>query len=159
MTTPTILPTGYAGDDTDFLKVKCDRSGAVRLSTGTVTVPAATAVGAFIGLIPFNKGARFLVHDKSVHVTDIDDGTDSTLNLGIVYDDNSTYTNDVDAWVSASTAGRAGGWLTIDEVEGMTLVTEANGWLVVENEANITESEGTITWSIGVVYDGLDANN
>lgn len=153
MTTPTVVPSKYAGDSTDFNKVKRDTFGAVRLETGTVTVPVATAEGAFIGLIPFNKGARFIVHDKSVHVTDIDDGTDSTLNLGIVYDDDTTYTNDVDAWVSASTAGQAGGWLTIDEVEGMTLETEANGWLVVENEANVTESEGTITWNIGVAYD------
>lgn len=153
MTLPNIVPTGFAGDATDFNKVKRDTFGAMRMVSGTVTVPDATAVGAFVGLVPFQKGARFFIHDKSVHVTDIDAGTDSTLNLGYIYDDNTSFINDVDAWVSASTAGQAGGWLTIDEVEGMTFVAEGNGWLVVENEANITEAEGTITFNVGVAYD------
>jgi hypothetical protein len=153
MTTPTILPAGYAGDSTDFNKVKRDTFGAVRQVSGAVTVPNSTAVGAFVGLVPFQKGARFIINDKSVHITDIDAGTDSTVNLGIVYDDNTTFTNDVDAFVSASTAGQAGGFLAIDEVEGLTLVTEGNGWLALENEANITEAEGTVTFTVGVVYD------
>lgn len=153
MTLPTIVPTGYSGTATDFLKVKRDTFGAMRIVTGEVTVPDETAAGAFIGLVPFQKGARFFIHDKSVHVTDIDAEDDSTLNLGYIYNDNVTFTNDVDAWVSASTAGQAGGWLAIDEVEGMTFVAEGDGWLVVENEANITEAEGTITFSVGVAYD------
>lgn len=153
MTTPTVVPTGYAGDDTDYLKVKRDPSGAARPVYGTVTVPSATAEGAFIGLVPFNKGAHFTLNDKSVHITDIDAGTDSLVNLGIIYDDNTTYTNDVDAFASASTAGQAGGFITIDETSGMTFEAEANGWLAVENDTNITESEGTITYNVLVSYD------
>lgn len=153
MTTPTIVPTGYQNDESDYRTCKVDRSGAVRQAAGTVTVPASTAVGAFIGLVPFNAGARFVINDKSVHITDIDAGTDSTVNLGIIYADTNEGTDDVDAFVSASTAGQAGGFLTIDETSGMTLVTTGNGWLAVENEANITEAEGTITFNVGVVYD------
>lgn len=153
MTTPTVVPSQYAGDDSDYLKAKVDRSGAVRQVTGTVTVPNATAVGAFIGLVPFQKGASFVIGDKSIHITDIDAGADSTVNVGIVYDDNTTYTNDVDAFASASTAGQAGGFIAVDEVAGLTFRAEADGWLVVENEANITEAEGTITYSVGVFYD------
>lgn len=153
MTTPTVVPVGFQNDYTDYLNVKADKSGAVRQASGTVVVPNATAVGAFIGLVPFNAGARFIINDKSVHTTDIDAGTDSTLNLGIIYQNSSEGTDDVDAFVSASTAGQAGGWLTIDETAGMTLITTGNGWLAVENEANITEAEGTITFTVGVVYD------
>lgn len=153
MTDMTIVPTQYAGDDTDFLKVKRDPSGAVRNVAGTVTVPSGTAEDVYIGLVPFQKGARFIINDKSVHVTDIDDGTDSELDLGIIYDDNTTHTNDEDAFASASTAGQAGGWITVDETSGMTLTTTGNGWLAVKNETNVTESEGTITFSVGVVYD------
>lgn len=153
MTTPTVVPTGYAGDDTDYLKVKRDPSGAARAVKGTVTVPTATAEGAFVGLVPFQKGARFTLDDKSVHITDIDTGTDSLVNLGFIYDDDTTYTNDVDAFASASTAGQAGGWVTIDEVEGMTFVTEANGWLALENDTNVTEAEGTVTFDVLVSYD------
>lgn len=153
MTTPTVVPTGFQNDYRDYLNVKADRSGAVRQAAGTVTVPNATAVGAFIGLVPFQAGARFVINDKSVHVTDIDGGIDSTLNLGVIYQNSDEGTDDVDAFVSASTAGQAGGWLTIDETSGMTLVTTGNGWLAVENKANVTEAEGTITFNVGVVYD------
>lgn len=153
MTTPTIVPAGFNGDATDFLKVKKDSFGALRLVNGTVTVPTATAAGVFVGLVPFTKGARFLVHDKSFHITDIDSGTDSLVNVGIIYDDNTTYTNDVDAFASASTAGQAGGFISIDEVAGMTFEAEANGWLVLENDVNATEAEGTVTFSVGVAYD------
>lgn len=153
MTTPTVVPTGFQNDYTDYLNVKCDKSGAVRQASGSVVVPNGTAAGAFIGLVPFNKGARFIVSNASVHTTDIDGGTDSLLNLGVIYQDSDEGTDDVDAFVSGSTAGRAGGWLTVDEVSGMTLVTTGNGWLAVENDVNVTEAEGTITFSVGVVYD------
>ena len=70
MTTPTIVPTGFAGDDTDFNKVKRDTFGAMRLVTGSATVASGTADGAFIGLVPFNKGARLKVDNASVHCGD-----------------------------------------------------------------------------------------
>ncbi len=153
MTTPTVVPVGYQNDYTDYLQVKCDRSGAVRQSSGDVAVPLATAAGAFIGLIPFNAGARFIVGGHSVHVTDIDGGTDSLLNLGVIYQDSDQGTDDVDLFVLASTAGRAGGYLTPTNPAGLDYVTTGNGWLAVENDVNVTEDAGTITWSIGVVYD------
>lgn len=154
MTTPTIVPNGYDGTYKDYLKAPSDRSGAVRSVQGSVTVPNATAAGAFIGLVPFNKGARFMIHDKSVYITDIDAGTDSLVNLGIIYSDDTTYTNDVDAFASGSTAGQTGGFITVDEVAGLSFVAEADGWLAVENDVNVTEAEGTITFNVGVAYDG-----
>ncbi len=153
MTTPTIVPVGFANDSTDYLKAKRDTFGAVRQVSGSVVVPTATAVGAFVGLVPFNKGARFVINSNSVHITDIDAGTDSTLNLGIIYKDTDEGTDDVDAFVAASTAGRSGGFLAITNPVGLSYVTTGDGWLVVENEANTTESEGTITYSVGVTYD------
>lgn len=153
MATPTVVPVGYSNNDTDFLKVKRDTFGAVRNIAGSVVVPNATAAGAFIGLVPFQKGARFILNDKSVHITDIDAGTDSLVNLGIIYDTVADGTDDVDAFVSQSTAGQTGGFLTIDETSGMTLTTTGNGWLAVENDVNATEAEGTITFNVSVVYD------
>jgi len=153
MTSPTIVPTRFQNNDTDFLKVKRDTFGAVRQVSDTVTVPTATAVGAFVGLVPFQAGARFIIGSTSVHITDIDAGTDSLVNVGIIYDDDTTHTNDVDAFSSNSTAGQAGGFIAVDETTGMTLETTGNGWLALENQANITESEGTVTFTVGVVYD------
>ena len=153
MATPTVVPTGFQNNDTDFLNVKSDRSGAVRQCSGDVTVPNATAVGAFIGLVPFNAGARFIVNNASVHVTDIDGGIDSLLNLGIIYDTTADGTDVVDAFVAGSTVGRTGGFMTVTNPVGLDYVTTGRGWLAVENDANITEAEGTITFSVGVVYD------
>jgi hypothetical protein len=153
MASPTVVPTKYAGDDGDFLIAPCDRSGAVRLVQGSVTVPDATAEGAFIGLIPFNSGARFVLNDKSIHVTDIDSGTDSLLNVGIIYESGEG-TDDVDAYAAASTAGQAGGFISLTNVAGLSTVTTGKGWLAVENDTNVTEAEGTITFAVGVAYDG-----
>lgn len=153
MADPTIVPSKYAGDDNDFLKAPCDRSGAVRSVYGVVTVPESTAEGAFIGLIPFNEGARFIIHDKAIHVTDIDDGTDSLLNVGVIYASAGDGTDDVDAFAAASTAGQAGGFISVTNVAGLNYVTTGRGWLAVENDTNVTESEGTITFNVGVVYD------
>lgn len=154
MTTPTILPTGYKGDYRDYLNAPgVDKSGAVRSVQGSVVIPTATSVGVYAGLVPFQKGARFIIHDKAVHVTDIDSGTDSTVNLGIVYEDNVTYTDDPVLFVAASTAGRSGGFLAVTNVAGLSFVAEGNGWLVFENEANITEAEGTVTFNVQVAYD------
>jgi hypothetical protein len=153
MTTPTVVPTGYANDATDFLKVKRDPSGAVRIVDCSVTVPTATAVGAFVGLVPFNAGAKFIVSDKSFHITDIDAEDDSTVNVGIIYADTDEGADDVDAFVAASTAGQGGGFISLTNVAGLTYVTTGKGWLALENEANITEAEGTVTFNVGVAYD------
>lgn len=154
MTTPTIVPVGFQNDYRDYLNADgVDRSGAVRSEAGSVVVPSGTIAGAFIGLVPFQAGARFIIDDKAVHVTDIDAATDSLLNLGIIYQNADQGTDDVDAFVSGSTAGQAGGFLTVDETTGMTLVTTGNGWLAVENDVNVTEAEGTITFRVQVVYD------
>lgn len=150
MTDMTVVPSKYAGTDADFLKAPGLHSGAAKLVTGSVVVPSGTAEDAFIGLVPFRKGATFAINH--VHVTDIDAGTDSLLDLGIIYDNHTANTNDEDAFVSASTAGQAGGFLAVDEVEGLTLVTTGDGWLAVKNETNVTESEGTITFSVLVSY-------
>lgn len=153
MTTPTVVPTGYKNDYRDYLNAKVDKSGAQRLASGDVTVPTATAEGAFVGLVPFNAGARFSIHDKSTHITDIDSGTDSLLNLGVIYADTDEGTDDVDLFVLASTAGQAGGFLAVTNPVGLDYVTTGNGWLVIENDTNISEAEGTITYSVGVAYD------
>lgn len=153
MTTPNIVPTGYQGDDTDYLKAPVDRSGAVRDVQGTVSVASGTAADAFVGLVPFNKGARLKIDDKSIHCGNFGAGA-TTVNVGVIYDDESTYTNDVDAWVSASTAPQSGGFVTVDEIEGLTFVSEANGWLAVQLKTAAADAAADITFQVQVAYDG-----
>lgn len=152
MTTPTVVPSGYQGDFTDYLNAPGSRKGDIRQISGTVTVPNATAAGVFVGLFPVQKGARFSVHDKSFHVSDIDSGTDSLVNFGIVYDDNTTFTNDVDLFVTQDDAGQTGTFAVINNTAWMTYEALADGWVVMENDVNATEAEGTVTFNVGVQY-------
>ena len=56
MTTPNPAYRLF-NDSTDFLKTVRDTFGAARVVTGTVSVTSGTAADAFVGLVPFNKGA------------------------------------------------------------------------------------------------------
>ena len=158
MTTPTVLPTQYAGNYKDFLKVKSDKSGAARIVAGAVSVPSGTTANSYVGLVPFNKGARFTIGDKSVYCGNFGAGT-TTVNLGYVYDDNVTYTNDVDAWASLSTAAQAGGFITVDEKEGVSFVAAANGWITVQLIAADADATADIAFNFVESYDGVGVNN
>lgn len=158
MTLPTVYPTQYDGTAVDFLKVKSDREGASRVYGGSVSVPSGTAADAYVGLVPFNKGARFTIGDKSVYCGDFGAGT-TTVNLGYIYDDNTTYTNDVDAWASLNTAPQSGGFITVDEKEGISFVAEANGWVAVQLKAAAADATASITFNFTGAYDGLSVNN
>ena len=152
MTTPTVVPGQYNADATDFLKVKRDTFGAVRTVTGTVTVPSGVAADENIGLVPFQAGATFTIDDKSVHCGDFGAGT-TTVDLGIIYDDDTNNTNDANAWAEADTAPQSGGFVTVTEIEGLTLKTTANGWLALTVRTAATDAEADVTFSVQVKYD------
>jgi hypothetical protein len=150
MTTIAIVPTGYKNDSTDFLRVKCDKSGAARVVAGTVSVPSGTAADAIVGLVPFRKGARFHIGSRSVHCGNFG-AASTTVNLGVVYADSTT--DDVDAFASLSTAAQSGGFIDVDETSGMTTVTQADGWLVVQLVAAAADATADITFQVIVAYD------
>ena len=153
MTLPTIVPTEYDGTDNDFLKTKgVDRSGAVRMINGAVTVPTATVADTIIGLVPFNKGAKFSLNDKTFHVGNIGAGT-TVVNVGFVYDD-AALTDDPNAFVSASTAAQSGDFIAIDEIAGYTFEAEGNGWLVIQPATANTDAEGDVSFSVLQTYGG-----
>ena len=158
MTTPSVLPTQYAGNYKDFLKVKQDTDGSARIMAGTVSVPSGTTANSYVGLVPFVKGARFTIGNSSVYCGNFGAGT-TTVNLGYVYDDNVTYTNDVDAWASLSTAAQSGGFITVDETEGLTFVAAANGWITVQLIAADADATASINFNFVVAYDGQGVNN
>lgn len=154
MTTPTVLPAEFDGTTADFAKTKgVDRSGAARIRQGVVAVPSGTGANAYVGLVPFNKGARFNINDKSVYVGNIGAGT-TTANLGVIYDDDTNNTNDADAFASADTAIQDGGFITVDEKAGLTFEATANGWLVVQILTAATDADGDIEYNIVQAYDG-----
>lgn len=149
MTTPSIVPTSYSGTDKDYLIAPGTRDGTISVVAGAVSVPSATAATTVVGLFPFQKGATF--HAPTFHVGDLTDNS-GTLDFGIVYDDNSGNTNDVDLFASLSTAGRAGGYVTLDEVAWLNYVTTANGWVVVTLNTSAADATVNVTFNVGVQY-------
>lgn len=163
MTLPTIYPTQYSGTASgmtnDFVKTKVDRSGAVRFYAGAVTVPSGTAATTVVGLVPFNKGARFKLDNTSVYVPDIGAGT-TTVSIGYVYNDNTTYTNNQTAWANASTAIQSGGFVTLTAgAAGLAFVAAADGWVVATINTTATDASGDITFQLLGAYDGVGQNN
>lgn len=159
MTTPSIYPIEYDGTSRDYLKVKADRSGASHIYSGSVSVTSGTAATTIIGLVPFNKGARFHFDSASVYVPDIGAGS-TTISLGYVYDDNVTYTNNQTAWASAATAIQSGGYVTLTaSASGLNFVAAANGWVVATINTASTDATGSISFQILGSYDGLGIDN
>jgi hypothetical protein len=151
MTTLAIVPVGYQNNRTDYLNAPgVDRSGAVREVAGTVTVTNGTLADAYVGLVPFQKGAKFILNDKSIHCGNFG-AASTTVNVGVVYADSTT--DDPDAFASLSTAPQSGGFVTIDEIEGMTLVTPTDGWLAVQLKAANADADAAITYNVLVCYD------
>ena len=163
MTQPNIVPAGYsvattADQAANFLKTKADRSGAAREYRGTVSVPSGTESGQIVGLVPFNKGASFTIGDKSVFCGNFGAAT-TTVSIGYVYDDSATYTNDVDAWASAATAPQSGGFVTVDESEGVNFVAAADGWIAASILTASADATASLVFNFTGAYDGLGANN
>lgn len=161
MTTPAAYPSGYQGDYTDYLKAPCDRSGALRLVTGTVTIADSTTAGTILGLVPFRKGAK-LGYGGGVGVGDLDTATNVVLDVGYVYEDNNTTTNinDTDAFVDGATAGQAGGLISLSAGTGafgvrtgLAFEATANGWFTLTVQAGPVSTAGTATFNLLIAYD------
>lgn len=153
MTTPNYVSSKYAGTDLDYLHAKVDRSGALRMEYFTAVIPTTAVATEYIGLVPFQKGARFVQGASQLHVTDIDSSTDVTLDFGYIYDDDTTYTNDPNAFGTLITTGQTGGLVTFDEHAGLSFQAEANGWIVAYIAAGSDVDVGTIKGQIVLAYD------
>lgn len=151
MTTLAVVPVGFKNDYRDYLNAPAvDRDGCMRLVKGSVSVPSGTAANAYVGLLPFQAGASFHLSSASVYCGNFGAAT-TTVNVGVVYSDSTT--DDPDAFASLSTAAQAGGFVTIDEITGMTLSTPTSGWVVVQIVAADADATADITFNIGVAYD------
>jgi hypothetical protein len=155
MALPTIVPTGFAGDYTDFLKTKVERNGAVRRSSGSVSVPGTTAAATLIGLFPFNAGMSFAgLGGFNIYTADLDSGTTVTLSVGVAYQDANNGTDVLTLVTSASTAAQAAGYIAPSAAATwQDYVTTGNGWVVVSVTAGPTTTTGSVTFNIPFAYD------
>lgn len=149
MTTPTIL-ADTAGN------AKVDRSGAVRSIHAQATVPNTTAADTIIGMIRFQKG--FTLDQLAIKSSDIDAGTTVLIDVGYVYDDDTTYTNDPNAFFDGLDIGQDAGsrvWPVADGLlTGVGFTAEADGYITVQLTDDAAEADGTIDVKALFSYDG-----
>ena len=154
MTLPTIVPTGFAGDYTDFLKVKADRSGAVRRTSGSVSIPASTATDTIIGLFPFVSGMSFAdLSGYNLYTADIDSSTNVTLDVGVAYQNTDQGTDNYTLITTASSAPQTAGYVAPSSgTSWQDYVTTGNGWVVAQVNA-ATTTTGSLTFNYAIAYD------
>lgn len=143
MTLPSIVPTGFAATSKDFLKVKVDRSGSAFVNRGVVTVPSGTVVSTIIGLIPFQAGMTLVTGATDIFAAAL--GASVTGSIGVVYDDNVSFTNNQTLFVNGSSVFAAGGVVPIVEsATNLPYVTLGNGWVVLTTAGATTTSAGDV---------------
>lgn len=155
MALPTIVPTGFQGDYTDFFQTKVDRDGCARRSSGSVSIPASTAAATIIGLVPFNAGFSLAgLSGYDFYVADLDSGTTVTISIGVAYQNSTEGTDALTLVTSASTAAQAGGYIApTAQATWQDYVTTGNGWLVASITAGPTTTTGSLTFNVLGVYD------
>lgn len=151
MTTPTIFSDKYA-DANALYRAPVRREGSVGHERATAVIPAGTAVSTNVGLIPFQKGAKVCMRGSSVRATDGDTATTATLNVGWVYNDNVTYTNDPDGFIALSAAPQTGAVAPFDAVAGYSFIAEAPGWIIAQPQGETVEVEYSVIADVLISY-------
>lgn len=148
---PDNVPTGFAGDRTDFLKVKRDTFGALRKEYSSIAVADSASSGTTYGLIPFQKDFRLSYGTRFAN-TDLDTATNVTYSIGYLYED-STLTSDPDAFASGI-AGATAAVGNFNQSEGMSFVAEGNGWVTIALTGGPVSTAGTLEFDAVLGYDG-----
>ena len=119
-------------------------------------MPATTAADTIVGMIRFQEG--FNLDQLAVKAGDLDTATNVTLDVGYVYDDDTTYTNDPDAFFDGIDIVQDAGsvvWPVADGLlTGIGFTAEADGYVVVQIKGAQTTTEGTVDVKALFSYDG-----
>ncbi len=171
---PRLYPSGYAGDYTDFFRTKVDREGAMRLITGTVSVTSGTSIGTYIGLAPFNKGAKLAAGACQIYSPILDTGTALTYSVGYLYTDSSSAganaASNSSAYSSSDSHGQTGGFISFTNSTlgstggaiGLPVTAQGDGWYVVQTGVASTPTNAAaanLTFSLAVAYDASGITN
>lgn len=150
MTTPTVL----SDVATYTYQIKHKAQGNMS-QKATATVAASTASGTNIGMIRFQKG--FSLINFAIKTDDLDTSTNVTFDVGYVYDDNTTYTNDTDAFLNDSAIPQSAGsyvWPVASALlAGVGFTAEAPGYIVIQTGGGSTTTAGSVTMIASFTYD------
>lgn len=142
MTTPTLFSDVAANP----LISKSEPQGVIAQKF-VLTLPAASAAGTNCGLIRFQKG--FSLVGLSLVASDMDTATTLVLDVGYLYDDSTTYTEDDNAFFNDIDIGQDAGsviWPIADGLlTGVSFTAEDSGYLSLTTRGEAIEVAGTVT--------------
>ena len=154
MTTPDIFADGYANSADAFLNAPGGQGSPDVPVRATVTTAAIIVSGTVIGMIPFNKGASIEMGSGAVLAPDLDTSTNVTFELGFIYDDDGTFTNDPNAFILSSTAFQtAANFVAFDGTGGFTFDAEADGWIAITTGGASTTTSAETTLECRITYE------
>lgn len=147
MTTPTVFSDKAASGNAKYLP-----SGVIA-QTFTLTLAQSTAADTNCGLIRFEPGFTLLklVLDPS----DMDTATTLQFDVGYLYDDSVTYTEDDNALADNATIGQTGATLVLPVAGGLTthFTAEDGGYVSLTTRGEAIEVAGTVTGYALFTYD------
>lgn len=154
MTTPDVFADGYTNSADAFLNSPSGQGLPDRPVRATVTTAAIITSGTVIGMIPFQKGASLEMGSGALLAPDLDTSTNVTFELGFVYDDEVTFTNDPNAFILSSTAFQtAANFVGFDGTGGFTFVAEADGWIAITTGGGSTTTAAQTTLEARITYE------
>ena len=154
MTTPDVFADSYSNSADAFLNAPGGQGQPDVPVRATVTTAAIITSGTVIGMIPFNKNASIEMGSGALLAPDLDTSTNVTFELGFVYDDDGTFTNDPDAFILSSTAFQtAANFVAFNGTGGFTFVAEADGWIAITTGGASTTTSAQITLEARVTYE------
>lgn len=154
MTLPTVVPVNFDLTVNSFNKVKSDRSGALRSSVFTVTVPTASPAGTIIGLVPVKKGARLNLKGSEIVSASLDSTNTVTTSIGVIYNDTVNNTSVPAQFNSASTTAQAGGtFVLLATYAAKSYEVTGDGWVAITTAAASTNTAGAIFGELNITYD------
>lgn len=130
------------------------KNQGVLAQKSTVTVPATTASGSDLGMIPFQKGWNLLSFE--IKSADLDTASNVTLDVGYIYDD-SALTDDPNAFLAASTIAQGGTDVVYPTAGGLLTGTgfesAGTGFMTITIGGGATTTAGDIIIQANFTYD------
>lgn len=150
MTTPTLFSDVAANP----LLAKGEPQGVITQKF-SLTLPTTATAGTNCGLIRFQKG--FSLVGLSLKASDMDTSTTLVLDVGYLYDDSVTYTEDDNAFFNDIDIGQDAGsvvWPIADGLlTGVSFTAEDAGYLSLTTRGETIEVAGTVEGIALFTYD------
>lgn len=150
MTTPTLFSDVAALEH----QAKWAPSGVISQKF-SLTLPVSTAADSNCGLIRFQEGFSLL--GLSLKASDMDTATTLVLDVGYLYDDSATYTEDDNAFFDNLDIGQDAGSVVYPVADGLltgvSFTAEGAGYISLTTRAEAIEVAGTVTGIALFTYD------